>query len=139
MNCPYCQAPADPTNPFCRNCGKPVNAPPMQQYYNSPYAYQQAPPEKDKSSLYLMIYLGWGIIHSVLWQLIYRFILRDYIRDHGIDEYTRINIIISVVFTIISMALLIVFIILIKRRDVRTFLIIYTIAFLLLQLFYMIQ
>lgn len=132
MNCPYCNTPADPANPFCRNCGQPLAQ--QQQYVYPPQGFVAAPAEKDKSITYLMILLGWGLFSGILWTFIGSF-MSSYLRDHAVEDYSKLYQLISLGFFVITLGLLITFLILTKNKAVRTFLIIYMVGDILLHLY----
>ena len=132
MNCPYCNTPSDPSNPFCRNCGQPLVQ--QQHYAYPPQGFAAVPAEKDKSINYLMILLGWGLFSGILWTFIGRF-MSSYLRDHAVEDYSKFYQLISLGFFVVTLGLLITFMILSKNKNVRTFLIVYTIADVLLHLY----
>lgn len=132
MNCPYCNTPSDPSNPFCRNCGQVIH--PQQP---NPYpAYAMPAAEKDKSLLYLMIIIGWGLLSSILWIFVSKYLSSHYLNGNGAEDYLLMHRIANSVFAIIGIGMNITFTILTKNNSVRVFLIIYTITNLLVHLFY---
>jgi hypothetical protein len=118
MTCVQCNSLFSTTDNFCRNCGSPIK-------YASP---QTSSHEDDKQAVtLLLIYMCWGFFVSLLYLFINKVAMR------GTETFNRAKIyeVLSWGTQLSSLLMLIIFSIIVRSNRVRTFLIIFAAAELL--------
>jgi hypothetical protein len=121
MNCPQCHTNNEPDARLCLQCGATLPE------IISAGKYQ----DMRRSLILILILLGWEIFNSVIWLFIQKAIVPLMTRGLDIFNYDRVGVIYKVTgmfLDIVSVAIGIVFLILVRHKGARALLIVYVVV-----------